>query len=157
MPSFNLTNTQRDIITTWLYEPNGYLEEAVNDVGLSALEAWQADNGLDVSQWIRDNSPNASVSPSDWSEAAMIWWILVNDQVNVPKGQRPPEWAAWSAILTNWDISINTGFGNVSQANRNATNVQLYDETQAPNGTVPAGAHLAQQQQIITKVIGVLS
>ncbi len=56
MPSYNLTNMQARILTTWLFEPNGYLDFAIRSSdGQTAREALVADGGLDVSQWIRDN------------------------------------------------------------------------------------------------------
>ncbi len=154
MPSYNLTNMQARILTTWLFEPNGYLDFAIRSSdGQTAREALVADGGLDVSQWIRDNPQQDPVASS---EVGMVWWIKANDQVNIPPASRPPEAVAWAAILTGWDDSINAGFARASQSSRNDSSVDMFDADQQPDGVVPAGAHLAQQQQIISKVLGVL-
>lgn len=154
MPSYNLAAPELQVVTTWLFEPQGYLDFAVRVAdGQSAREALLADPGLDVAQWIRDNpqtNPQAT-------ETAMTWWIRTSDQVNVTPPTRPPEASAWIAILQIWDVSINAGFARSPLAARNAKSVSLYDENSVADGTMPAGAQLAHQQQIISKVIGVLS
>lgn len=154
MPQYNLAAPEEQVVVTWLFEPDGYLDFAVcvSD-GQTAREALAADPGLDVAQWIRDNpqtDPQAT-------EAAMVWWIWRNDQVNVTPPARPPEAASWVAILQGWDASIDAGFARAPQAARNANTVPLFDEAGAADGTMPAGAQLAHQQQIIAKVVGILS
>lgn len=156
MPSFNMTQPQLNILTTWLFEPNGYLDFAVNDAGVTARQALAADPGLDVTQWVRDNTMMPGGDLISWNEVAMIWWIRANDQVNIPTPQRPPESAEWATILHEWDESINAGFARVPQNERDSNSITLFDEQQQPAGTMPAGSHLAQQQQIINKVLGVI-
>jgi hypothetical protein len=154
MPRYNLTQTQTSIIVTWLFEPNGYLDFAKRqDTGQSAREALALDPDLDVVQWVRDHPQ----TEPEATETAMVWWIWKHDQVNVTPPSRPPEAAAWTAILAAWDASIQAGFDRGSQAERDSKVTQLYDENGVEAGTFPSGAHLAQQQQIITKVTGVLS
>lgn len=87
----------------------------------------------------------------------MVWWIRASDQVNITPPTRPPESGAWIAILQGWDASIDAGFARVPQNERNAKSVPLHDGTGAPDGSMPSGSHLAHQQQIIAKVVGVLS
>lgn len=154
MPSYNLAAPEEQVVVTWLFEPQGYLDFAVRvSDGQTAREALAADPGLDVTQWIRDNPPTDPQA----TETAMVWWIWKNDQVNVTPPTRPPETTAWLAILQNWDASIDAGFARSPQAARNKNTVPLYDETGTAGGTMPAGAQLAHQQQIISKVVGVLS
>lgn len=155
MPSYNLVAPETQVVVTWLFEPQGYLDFAVRaSDGLTAREALAADPGLDATQWVRDN-PQQDPAVSD--EVAMVWWIRASDQVNITPPSRPPETASWIAILQGWDASIDAGFARAPQAARNKNTVPLFDETGAPDGTMPAGAHLAHQQQIISKVVGVLS
>lgn len=154
MPSYNLTQTQTAIIVTWLFEPNGYLDFAKRqDTGQSAREALALDPDLDVVQWVRDHPQ----TEPEATETAMVWWIWKHDQVNVTPPSRPPEAAAWVAILEGWDASIQSGFDRASQADRNQKSQQLFNVNGDPAGAVPSGSHLAQQQQIINKVTGVLS
>ncbi len=85
----------------------------------------------------------------------MVWWIWKNAQVTITPPARPPETDAWIAILQDWDDSINAGFSRATQQARNSTSVPIFD--QAGNETaMPAEAQLAHQQQIISKVLGVL-
>ena len=154
MPQYNLAAPELQVVVTWLFEPQGYLDFAVrvND-GQTAREALDADPGLDVAQWVRDNA----LTEPEAAETGMMWWIRANDQVNITPPTRPPETAAWLAILEGWDASSDAGFARSPMAARNASTVPLYDENGTADGTMPAGAQLAHQQQIISKVIGVLS
>lgn len=155
MASYNLAAPETQVIVTWLFEPQGYLDFAVRvSDGQTAREALVTDPGLDVTQWVRDNTQQ---DPATSSEVAMMWWVRANDQVNVTPPTRPPESAAWIAILQDWDASIDAGFARAPQAARNASTVPLYDETGASDGVMPSGAHLAHQQQVISRVVGVLS
>lgn len=154
VPSYNLTQIEVRIVTTWLFEPNGYLDFAVRvSDGQSARQALALDPLLDVTQWIRDNPQDDPVTST---EVGMVWWIRANDQVNIPVPQRPAEAATWAAILKIWDESITTGLGRVGMAQRNNTSITTFDETGQIEGSIPAGSHLAQQQQMVTKVLGVL-
>lgn len=154
MPQYNLAAPEERVVVTWLFEPQGYLDFAVRvSDGQTTREALAADSGLDVMQWVRDNV----LTEPEAAETGMVWWIWKHDQVNVTPPSRPPETAAWLSILAGWDASIDAGFARSPQAARNANTVPLFDETGAADGTMPAGAQLAHQQQIISKVIGVLS
>lgn len=155
MPSYNLTQQSRDIITSWLYEPYGYLDLAVNDQGESAQQQLLLNPSLDVTEWIRTNTKGPG-EQSDWDECSMLWWILTHDQINVPVPQLPAEAAAWAAILHSWDDSINAGFARVPQNERNTTAYILYNSSKQAWGSIPSGAYLAQQQQFISKVLAVL-
>ena len=86
----------------------------------------------------------------------MVWWMRSNDQVNIPTSKRPPEAVAWAAILSGWDDSINAGFARASQSSRNDSSITTVDEDGNVDGSIPAGAHLAHQQNIISKVTDVL-
>lgn len=154
MPQYNLASPEEQVVVTWLFEPQGYLDFAVRvSDGQSAREALQADPGLDVTQWVRNNT----LTEPQATETGMIWWVWAHDQVNVTPPSRPPETTTWIAILEGWDASIDAGFARAPQAARNASTVPMYDESGIADGTMPAGAQLAHQQQIISKVIGVLS
>jgi hypothetical protein len=153
---YNLSTPEQQVVTTWLFEPDGYLDVAVNEAGVSARQARQASPTLDVAQWIRTNTRGTQTDERDWTSCGMAWWIRANDGVNVNPPQRPPESIAWRAILAEWDESITRGFGNVPQSNRNASTVPLYDATGAAAGTMPAGNHLAAQKSMISKVLGVI-
>lgn len=155
MPQYNMTATQLQILTSWLFEDGGYLDAAKNLAGTSARQALVATPGLDVYNWIRTNTKNAATGQSDWDECGMVWWIRSHDQVNITNPTKPPEAVAWVTKLQVWDASINAGFGRIPQAGRDSNTVPITAE----NGTVTtmtAGSNLSQQQQIISKVIGVL-
>lgn len=155
MPSYNLTQNELRVIVTWLYEPVGYLDFAIRSSdGQTSREALALDPGLDITQWIRDNSQQ---DPPISNEVGMVWWIKENDQVNIPVPQRPPESASWVTILQGWDDSITRGFARASVISRNSATISMFDENGDADGTIPAGAHLTHQQQIISKVIGILS
>ena len=167
-PTFNLTSTQLQILTTWLYESNGYLDFAcrISD-SKCGRQAWEEDNAIDFVQWVRDNP---QTDPGSSEEAKMVWWIRDNDQVNITPPQKPPEAATWSVTLQEWDSSIDAGFARAPQNERNVNSVNTFNENSCPigwkigdeaalcivTGSILAGAHLSQQQQIITKVMGVL-
>jgi len=156
MPQYNLTQTQLEIVTSWLFEASGYLDVAVNNLGISARAALILDPILDVANWIRINIKGSSTAQSDWEECGMVWWIRANDAVNITPPTRPPEAAAWVTKLQEWDASINAGFNRVPQSQRDSSTVPITAEDGSIS-TMPAGSNLSQQQQIITKVIGVLA
>ena len=57
MASYNLAAPETQVIVTWLFEPQGYLDFAVRvSDGQTAREALVTDPGLDVTQWVRDNT-----------------------------------------------------------------------------------------------------
>lgn len=154
MPRYNLAAPEAQIVVTWLFEPNGYLDYAVRvSDGQTAREALAADPDLDVTQWVRDNE----LTEPEAGETGMIWWTWKNDQVNIPPPQRPAEAEEWAAILQSWDKSIAAGFARAPEAARNQTSVPLFDEAGNPTGTMPAGSQLAHQKNIISKVLGVLT
>ena len=160
MPSYNLAQPEEQVVVTWLFEPLGYLDAESIALGQTARLALTADPSLDVTQWVRDNGGqgwnfNGSRYDPIASELAMVWWMWKNDQVNVLPPAGPPETGAWITILQRWDESINAGFADVPQQERNSNSVPIFDEA-GNASTMPAGAHLAHQQQIISKVLGVL-
>ena len=160
MPSYNLAQPEEQVVVTWLFEPLGYLDAESIALGQTGREALTADPSLDVTQWVRDNGSqgwnfNGRRYDSVGNELSMVWWIWKNDQVNVTPPSRPPESDAWIAILQGWDASIDAGFARSPQQARNSSIVPIFDEV-GVGTTMPAGAHLAHQQQIISKVLGVL-
>lgn len=176
-PTFNLTNLERELLTSWLFEPIGWLDIAcrVSD-GQCARQAWEQNNAIDFVQWVRDNpqtdaGQGCTVAEVDCSgEMAMVAWMLDNDQVNITPPNRPEETAGWIAVLNAYDASIDAGFARAPQSVRNNKTQPIYDENSCPigytasdpqtdcivTGSQPSGAHLARQQQIITKVLNVL-
>jgi hypothetical protein len=157
VPSYNLTQPQRDIVVTWLYEPDGWLDFAQRaSDGQSARAALIIDPGLDVTQWIRDNQP---LTDGEAWECGMVWWILQNDQVNwnPPQMSALPEVVQWHTRAQEIVDSINDGFNRVPQNDRDRNAVQLYDETGAASGTQPAGQNLAQQRIMMTNVRDLLA
>ena len=154
MPQYNLAAPEEQVIVTWLFEPNGYLDYAVRvSDGQTAREALAVDPDLDVTQWVRDNE----LTESQAEETGTVWWIWKNDQVNIPPPNRPPEVDRWATILQSWDDSINAGFARAPQNQRDSNTVNIYGEDGALTGTMPAGAQLAHQQGLIRKVLGVLT
>lgn len=154
MPQFTLAAPEAKIVVSWLFEPNGYLDYAKRaSDGMSAREALALDPGLDVTQWMRDNE----FAEPEMYECGMVWWIWKNSGVNIPPPQRPPEAPYWATTLQRWDISINAGFNRASQADRDKEGGQpIYGEDGQFLETMPGGAHLAHQQSLINKVLGVL-
>lgn len=162
---YNLSSPEYRILTSWLYESPGYLDLRSERAGETAREALAADPALDVVQWFRDNDNGDSPrwtflgGDADWwaDETPMVWWIRSKDNVDVPEADVPSESLIWIVILEGWDDSINAGFARQSQQARNQTSVPITDENGDPDGTIPAGSHLAHQQNIITKAVNVLS
>ena len=160
MPSYNLAAPEEQVVVTWLFEPLGYLDAESISLGQTVREALIADSSLDVTQWVRDNGSqgwnfDGLRYDSIGDELSLVWWIWKNDQVNITPPTRPPETDAWIVILRGWDASINTGFAHMPQQARNSSAVPIFDAA-GNETTMPAGAQLAHQQQIISKVMGVL-
>lgn len=155
MARYNLNTNERAILTSWLFEVEGYLDAAVNNTGLSARNALLATPGLDVTAWIRSNTMGASTDPDNWVQCGMVWWMRAKDGVNVVKNQLPPETATWITILQLWDQSIADAFVRVSEVARNAATVQITAED-GSTSTMPAGTQLVQQRSLFSKVLPVL-
>ena len=153
MPRFTLAAPEEKIIVSWLFEPNGYLDFAVRvSDGKTAREALVEDSNLDVYQWIGNNE----FTEPEAAETGMVWWIWKHSNVNITPPTRPPETAAWIAVLEYWDSSIQAGFGRASQAERDSNTVNIWNEDVQLVETMPAGAQLAHQVGLIRKVLGVL-
>ena len=155
MPQYNLTGPEREIIISWLFEPVGYLDVAVNYLGVSARQALAATPSLDVTVWIRTNTPGAGIDQEDWSATGMVWWIWKKNGVNVTPPQRPPESALWVTILQKWAASIDDAIVRVSEVVRNASTVPITAED-GTKSTMPSGTQLIHQRSMCDKVIGVL-
>ena len=154
MPSYNLTATELRVLTTWLFEPSGYLDFAVRSSdSQTAREALAADPALDVTQWIRDNLQD-DINQSN--ETAMVWWIRANDRVNISRPQRPVEFGSWTAILTGWSTSIDAALVRANLSERNSKSTDTVGEDGTVDGSIQSGAHLTHQQEIISAVNGVL-
>ena len=156
MPAYNLTQTEYNIVTSWLGEEGGYLDAAKASTGTTAREALAADAGLDVTEWIRSNTPHADTVPSDWDQCSMIWWARANDQVNIPTPGLPAEKELWAATLRQWEVEINDAFNRSDVNARNGTKIDLYNLDGVLFDDVPAGSHLTAQLQIIDKVATLL-
>jgi len=158
VPSYNLSAPETQVVVSWLFGQDEYLDYAVNNAGVSARQALLAEPALDVTAWIRANTVNPLADEDHlkaWTECSMIWWIWKHDNVNVPRPQRPPETAVWVLILQGWDESITAGFSHVSQNERNASGYRITAE----DGSItfmPSGNQLSAQQNMIRKVLGVL-
>lgn len=155
MARYNLTAPQRQILTSWLFEADGYLESAVNSSGQSARQALAATSGLDITVWIRTNTAGPTTIPSNWTECGMVWWMRSRDGVNITGGNRPPEAAAWQAILNGWTVTIDEAFGRAPQEARDQRLVPITAEDGSVT-TMPAGQQLAHQKNLIAAVLGVL-
>ncbi len=156
MPSYNLTGPQTEILTSWLYEVDGYLDGARDSFGLSARQALSLGQTTDVTEWIRTSTRNVGTPVSAWTECALVWWVRSHEGVNITPPTRPPETADWIAILTAWDTSIVAAFANAGEAARNQGTVTLTAENGAVS-TMPAGQQLVQQRNVIRNVLGVLT
>lgn len=155
MARYNLNANESSILTSWLFEPGGYLDGAVNDVGVSARQALSAQTSLDVSEWIRTNTIGQATSQLDWEECSMVWWMRSRNGVNVNGPQLPPETALWIARLQQWDQSISDAFVRVSQTARDGHTVTITAENGSTT-TRPAGQQLVQQRSLFSKVLTVL-
>lgn len=155
MARYNLNAPEAQVVTSWLYEVGGYLDNAINNLGVSARLALVTTPTLNVTDWIRTNTPGAGVDPDNWAQCSMIWWIRASDGVNITPQTVPPEKAAWVTTLQAWDASIADGFVRVPQSARDANTVPI---TAADGSTTtrPAGLQLIQQRSLFGKVIPVL-
>ena len=154
MATFTLNANERAIITSWLFEAQGYLDNAVNDQGITARQALSATPGLNVLTWIRSNANGGDAD--SWNECAMVWWIRISDGVNITPPNRPPERLTWDVILAGWADSIDRAFVRVSETARNANTVPLTSEAGVVS-TMPAGTNLIHQRSLFDKVRGVLT
>lgn len=148
MATYNLTGPEQQIITSWLFEPGGYLDSAVNNLGVSARQALVAQPTLNVLTWIRTNTPDANTDPDNWSQTGMIWWIRISNGVNITNPNRPPERIPWRAYLTLWNDSLVQNPGDT-------TPVKIFAENGAES-TMPANSNRVQQRNMIAKVLGVM-
>lgn len=155
MPSYNLTGPQLGILTSWLFEQHGYLESAVNSSGQSAWQVLSTTPDLDVTEWIRTNTRAASVDPRAWSETGMVWWMRSNAGVNITPPSRPAETVEWVSCINEWAASIDVALSRVSEAVRNQTTITLTAEN-GSTSTMPSGAHLVQQRNMFSAILGVL-
>lgn len=155
---YTLNNNERDIVTTWLFEPFGYLDAAKNADCVSARQALAATPTLDVTQWIRDNTMGCGTGASDWQETAMIWWIRANSGVQITVATLPPEAAFWDSVLTSWGVTLDDAVARVSAIQRNANGcvITMYGADGQTAGTIPCGNQLLSQSSMVTKVIEVL-
>jgi hypothetical protein len=148
MATYNLTGPEQQIITSWLFEEGGYLDAAVNSLEVSAREALDANPSLNVLEWIRTNSPGFFTDPDNWSQCGMIWWIRINNGVNINNPQRPPERLAWRAYLAVWNESLVQNPGDVTPIQMTAADGTLF--------TMPANSNRVQQRNLIAKVLTVM-
>lgn len=152
MARYNLNTPETQIITSWLFESQGYLDSAVNDVGVSARQALVTTPSLDILAWIRTNQPSQLIDPDNWVQCAMVWWIRANNGVNININQKPAERLIWIPILNTWAASIDDAFVRVPQVIRDSKTVLITAE----DGTIvtrPSGLHLVQQRSMIDKVL----
>lgn len=155
MARYNINANELSILTSWLFEVDGYLDLAINDVGVSARSALLATPSLNVTNWIRTNTRGAFTDPATWDECSMVWWMRANDNVNITVATLPPEKNNWIAKLQLWDQSISDAFIRVPQAARDSSTVRITAE----DGTTtqrPAGQQLVQQRSLFGKVLPVL-
>lgn len=156
---FNLNENERDLMVHFLFEPFGYLDETVRlSDGRTAAEELASQGGLesgfDLADWIRTNTFTDFETST---ECAMVWWIQDNDGVNVPTASNPPEAADWTTRLIGFVDSINSGFLNVSEAQRDLTSSrEIFDETVVIGRTLGSGKHLQFQQSAWSKARRVL-
>ena len=155
MARYNLNANEVSILTSWLFEASGYLDNAVNASGVSAREALVATPSLDVTVWIRTNTRGPSTDPDTWDECGMVWWMRANDNVNLNANQLPPEKDAWVAKAQQWDQSIADAFVRVPQLARDSNTVTITAENGSTT-TRPAGQQLVQQRSLYGKVLPVL-
>ncbi|MCI0549648.1 MAG: hypothetical protein L0287_01700 [Anaerolineae bacterium] len=154
---YNLTTPEHNIATSWLFEVQGYLDQAVNISGISARAALAAQPILDVTDWIRTNSKHPNSAQSDWDECGMVWWIRSHSNVNITPAIKPLEAAVWIDILTGWGDSITSGLQRADIQTRNAGNTVSLTAEDGSVFSMPAGNQLQQQQTMIDKVKLVLS
>lgn len=157
MARYTLTQSQREVLVSWLFEPGGYLDAAVNDAGQSARQALAADPNLDVTVWIRTNTKGADVAQSDWDACAMVWWIWKHENINIRPQDLPPETPIWLALLDEWSQSIVDGFARISKETRDGSStVNIYDASGLLIGAQFGGTHLENQNGSFIAVTSVL-
>jgi hypothetical protein len=150
MATYNLTGPENEIITSWLFEQGGYLDSAINNLGVSARQARVAEPTLNVLTWIRTNTMSSLGDPDNWSQCGMIWWIRINNGVNVTNPNRPPERLTWRAYLNQWSTSLVQNPGDASNQ------VPLTAENGSSAGSLANNAHRVQQRNLIAKVLTVM-
>jgi len=150
MAKYTLTTDEKRVLTSWLYEPNGYLDSAVNSSGVSARQALSANSSLNVTEWIRSNIKHSNTIQSNWDECSMCWWLLVSDNVNITQQTKPAEYNTWKAILLRWKNEIDLAFTVVPKTQRDLINMNVYSAGGIIT-TMSNGSHFANQQSIQTK------
>lgn len=152
MARYTLTADETAILTTWLFEPSGYLDQAFRADGQTARNALAAAPTLDVADWILTNTKHPNCLASDWLECRMVWWIRAHDGVNVTANQLPPDVASWRTTLQQWVDSIGAALQRVPAAARDTSPIGLYNAAGQLVGTVGSGTHFTRQQAHVTKV-----
>ena len=77
MPRIDLTIEQRQVLVSWLYEPNGYLDYVSVGLGQSARDALVATPTLDLIQWKRDNDAGGW---ENWNAKPFFFYYHTNTQ-----------------------------------------------------------------------------
>lgn len=156
MARYTLTADETAILTTWLFEPLGYLDQAFRTDGQTARQALAANAALDVAEWILTNTKHPDCLASDWLECRIVWWLRTHDNININANQLPPDVTSWRPILQQWVDSIDEAFVRVPLATRDQVSiVTLYNAASQVAGTVGSGTHLARQKSNVQKVRGV--
>ena len=120
MPSYNLAAPELQIIVSWLFEAEGYLDIR-SSTGLSAREALAVDATLDVTEWIRTSTKPEGIPDSWWTGCALIWWVWKNDAKNVAPGKRPTDTPKFLLLLNRWMDKLALELAEITVEMRNCT------------------------------------
>ena len=161
MPSYSLTPDEQKILTTWLYEPNGYLDYFSLSASSTIRAQLKADPDLDVPAWIDANAGGGwrllgERHDAGGDECAMVWWTLANDGKDISLAELPAEAERWAGTLRDWEISIDRAFQDVSKEDFNRQSKDLYDASEQKDGNMGTGDHLDRQKRMGTAVAVVL-
>jgi len=135
-------------------QARGLAAQATDINGVSARQALALAPALDMSEWIRLGVKHSNTQQSDWDECGMVWWIRAHDNVNVLVA--PLLAAGWIDILAAWDASIEEAWKRASLLARNQGDAATLTDEFGITSTMPAGAHLQNQQSLIGKVLSML-
>ncbi len=168
--SYRLAPLQMQVVTTFLFEPFGYLDALMQlSSGLTFRELVNTNADLEIDAFVRADAlqPETDIAfvggdpigdDPTAKETAMYWWIWKHDQERPALLPPPADLEAWSAALFSFEASIIASFNRTPMHVRDDTGSMrtLYDETGESVGMIRPGLQLLVQLFLGTKILDVI-